>query len=202
MQRAWWSINKFWKFPKQIGDEDKFWNKKTSTFEPLMTFRWRDIEEPVKTSVNVQWITGMGAYCWHYGYWPMSECRTPRQNKGECAMDIWHVIGLLAIRELVREWVQHHPSRLVWMCNGYTASDSIVGTTGTDPWVILKENVLKRNQKRNREKFPNGCNAKRGIAAARDKQYEKGRRGIAAADLKMNQIEQDSPLHVKNKRKI
>ena len=148
-------------------------------------------------------------------------------------MDIWHVIGLLAIRELVREWVQHHPSRLVWMCNGYTAcrlivdstgpvpwesthrpsrlmwmcngytaSDSIVGTTGTDPWVILKENVLKRNQKRNRQKFPNGCNAKRRIAAARDKQYEKGRRGIAAADLKMNQIEQDSPLHVKNKRKI
>ena len=38
-------------------------------------------------------------------------------------------------------------------------------------------NVLNRNQKRNREKLPEGCNAKRGIAAARK---TKSRRGMAA----------------------
>ena len=56
--------------------------------------------------------------------------------------------------------------------------------------------------KRNCQKFPNGCNEKWGIAAARDKRYEKSRRGIAAADFKINHIEEDSPLHVKTKAKL
>ena len=88
---------------------------------------------------------------------------------------MWMCNGYTACRHLVGttgpgRWVSApRPSRLVWMRNGYTAFRGIVATMGPVQWVILKE-IFQLTSKRNRQKFPNGCNAKRGIAAAREKQ--------------------------------
>ena len=61
-------------------------------------------------------------------------------------------------------------SRLVWMCNGDMACCRIVGTMVTATRVILKDIFFNGNQKSNRQQFPKGCNAKRELAAAREKQ--------------------------------
>ena len=67
---------------------------------------------------------------------PLKRYRWFHQGLCECAMDSRHVAVLLALRVMARERVQNRPSKQGWMCNGYTACDSIVGTTGTGrEWV-------------------------------------------------------------------
>ena len=72
---------------------------------------------------------------------PLKRYWRVRQDLCECAMDKRHGPVLLAIRLLARERVQNHTSKQGWMCNEYTACDSIVGTMGTGPWVIAAPSV-------------------------------------------------------------
>ena len=75
----------------------------------------------------------MWPYWWHNGSCRVSECRTGRQDYWGCARR--HVAELLTLRDLSRECLQYPPSRLMWMCNGYTACGRIVGNRVPVPWV-------------------------------------------------------------------